>query len=253
LANPPVKRDRHAIKFSTTMPSINNAALVPVAIGLLLPAVQQVRVAAARISSTNNLKFIGLAMLNYESDFGVLPPAAICDKKGKPLLSWRVAILPYIEQTQLYEQFKLDEPWDSEHNKKLISQMPKTYMNPLIGPQPGMTDYRVFYGKDTAMGLQKSRTLAEITDGASNTMLACESADSVIWTKPDDFAYDKKKPLPKFFSLTPAGFRILMCDGLVRTMPLTTPEKTMRWIIEANDGETVEFPGEERLPPVPKP
>src|SRR5262245_11036025 len=78
-----------------------------------------------RRASANNLKQIGLALHNYHDTYGKLPPAAICDKAGKPLLSWRVAILPFIEQNALYKQFKLDEPWDSEHNKKLAEVLVK--------------------------------------------------------------------------------------------------------------------------------
>ncbi len=79
----------------------------------------------------NNLKQIGLAMHNYESTFGTFPPAYIADKAtGKPLLSWRVAILPFLEQDALYKQFHLDEPWDSAHNKTLIARMPPVYRSP---------------------------------------------------------------------------------------------------------------------------
>ncbi len=109
---------------------------------------------AAVSRSANNLKQIGLAMHNYASankdDF---PPAAVCDKKGKPQLSWRVLILPYIDQNELYKQFKLDEPWDSEHNKKLIEKMPAVYKLP--GAKEGTTDthYRVFVGNGAGVRL----------------------------------------------------------------------------------------------------
>ena len=242
LAAPPIKREGNVVKLSTTVPALaSNTAMISVGIGLLLPAVQQVRVAAGRISSTNKLKQMGLAMHNYHDVNGTLPPAAICDKNGKPLLSWRVAILPMIEEQELYKKFKLDEPWNSENNKKLIPLMPKTYSDPMLAPPAGMTNYRVIYGKDCAIGLPKSLTLAGITDGVSNTGLVFQMADTTTWTKPDDFEYDKKKPLPKFFPYT-SGFLVLFADGSVRSMPRTTPEKTMRLIIEANDGEAVTFP-----------
>src|SRR5207302_1956982 len=97
---------------------------------LLLPAVQKVRMAAGRTRSANNLKQMALATINYADAFGRAPAAAICDKNGKPLLSWRVAILPFIEQDNLYKQFHLDEPWDSDHNKKLLARMPNVYALP---------------------------------------------------------------------------------------------------------------------------
>lgn len=76
--------------------------------------------------AVNKLKQFGLACQNYHDTNDALP-GNIADKDGKPLLSWRIAILPFIEQQALYEQFKRDEPWDSEHNKKLIEKMPKLY------------------------------------------------------------------------------------------------------------------------------
>src|SRR5207249_2796575 len=83
------------------------------------------RIAGRRTVSQNNLKQIGLAMHNYHDTYRHFPPQALTDKNGKPLLSWRVAVLPFIEQDNLYRQFKLDEPWDSEHNRKLLERMPK--------------------------------------------------------------------------------------------------------------------------------
>src|SRR5205085_10226222 len=106
---------------------------------------------------------------------------AICDKQGRPLLSWRVAILPYIEQGQLYKQFKLDEPWDSEHNRKLIPLMPATYVVPAAPPKPGETHYRVFVGGGAAFDLAKPTRISQFTDGSSNTFLIVETADTVVW------------------------------------------------------------------------
>src|ERR1700677_3496891 len=80
---------------------------------LLIPAVQKLRILAARTQSMNNLKQIALSLHSYHDVYKTFPAAAICDKDGKPLLSWRVAISPYVEQLPLYNQFKLDEPWDS--------------------------------------------------------------------------------------------------------------------------------------------
>src|SRR5205085_607175 len=101
----------------------------------------------------NNLKQIGLAFHNYADQKDGFPAAAITGPGGKPLLSWRVAILPYIEQQALYQKFKLDEPWDSPHNKELIKYMPTVYACPSRNrdAEPGMTAYRVFAGKDTLL------------------------------------------------------------------------------------------------------
>ena len=162
-------------------------AVIAILISLLLPAVQHVRHAAARTKCANNLHQIGLALHNYHDVNGHLPAAAVYDKDGKPLLSWRVLLLPYLEQDALYRQFHLDEPWDSAHNKKLLAQMPKVYA-PVAGEAKGTdkTHYRVFTGKGTVFEGDKGIRLTDIPDGTSNTILVVEAGDAVPWTKPAD-------------------------------------------------------------------
>lgn len=242
LADPPVKVDGKVVKASVAVPNLSYATVAPVAVGLLLPATQKVREAAARTQSMNNLKQIGIAMHNYHDTMGKLPPAAICDKNGKPLLSWRVAILPYIEQQNLYNQFKLDEPWDSENNKKASSMVVKTFMHPQSpDPNSGLTHYRIFYGKDAIFDLKDSKPFAQITDGLSNTWMVVEADEGTPWAKPDEFLYDAKKPLPKFNSFNKFGFNVLYGDGSVRFISNSVPEKSIRAAITANGGE-VEVP-----------
>ena len=100
-------------------------AIIAVLIGLLLPAVQKVREAAARTTCINNLKQIGLSAHSYEGAIGYLPPGHDINAVG-PL----VYLLPHLEQGPLYQQFKLDEPWDSPHNLQLLPRMPRTYAPP---------------------------------------------------------------------------------------------------------------------------
>jgi len=224
-------------------------AIIAILIGLLLPAVQKVREAAARMQCNNNLKQIGLALHNYHDVHGTFPPAAICDKKGKKLLSWRVAILPYIEQDNLYKQFKLDEPWDSEHNAPLSGVAIKTYIDPRSPDLTGKfnhTHYKVFTGNGAIFDTLASKKLTQITDGTSNTVMVVAAGESVPWAKPDDFEFDPKKDLP---DLTKPFTELLMLFGdgsvrMVRPDQIKDFDKLMKLLIQADDGMVIpDFPG----------
>jgi hypothetical protein len=204
----------------------------------LLGTVQKVRGAAARTQGANNLKQIALAMHNYHSVYNRFPPAAVYDKDGKPLLSWRVLILPYIEQEKLYKEFHLDEPWDSEHNKKLLAKMPKTFAAPDAEAKPGETHYLGFVGKGAFFEGKKGTTIADITDGTSNTIMVVEAAKSVPWTKPEDLPFDPDKELPKV-GFRKGVFQAAFADGSVRAMSPTISKKTLKAAITRNGGEVL--------------
>jgi hypothetical protein len=198
---------------------------------------------ARRSQSVNNLKQLALAMHNYHDAYRGLPAHAIYSKDGKtPLLSWRVAVLPFIEQDNLYKQFKFDEPWDSENNKKLIPLMPKTYVDPLAAKgEPGKTTYQIFVGGGAAWerGPKQPSFPKSFADGTSNTILIAEAAEPVVWTKPDDLAYDPSQPLPKLGADPTVGPAVAMADGSVRIIPAKVTEKTLRAAITAAGGETL--------------
>lgn len=154
-----------------------------------------------------------------------------------------MALLPYLKDNQLYQQFKLDEPWDSDHNKKLILQMPTVYANSTGPKRPGETHYRVLVGDWAAFDWSKGLSLAHLTaaDGASITLMAVEAADSVPWTKPDELLYDAKKPMPKFGNFHGDGtFCVVFCDGYARTLRHDMKEETLRALITWTGGEVVD-------------
>jgi hypothetical protein len=237
-----IKRNGSELTASVTLPkelAVAAGGIAAAGAGLLLPAVQKVREAAGRAQGQNNLKQIGLAIHNYHDANGHMPQD-IVDKNGKPLLSWRVAILPYIEQENVYKLFKMDEPWDSENNKIAASVAIKTFLSPqapLANPG-GMTHYQAFVGPGTAFEPGKKLKLTDFTDGTSNTILVVETADAVEWAKPGGIPFDPKKALPKLPS--PAGndlIAVLLGDGSVRTVNLKkVSEKTLKDAITRNDG-----------------
>jgi hypothetical protein len=209
----------------------------------------KVKMSTGRQVSQNNLKQIALAMHSYHDVYRGFPPPALTDKNKKPLLSWRVAILPFIEQQQLYRQFKLDEPWDSENNKKLIPLMPSIYADPRgKNKDAGQTYYQVFVGPGSVFepfvrggpGTPANvRIPADIPDGTSNTIMVVEAGKPVIWTKPDDLPFHPDKALPKLGGLFPDGFHAALCDGSVRFIRRTVPPATLRLLIIRNDGNVI--------------
>jgi hypothetical protein len=199
----------------------------------------------------NNLKQIGLAILNYESTYGHCPGNSY-DKDGKPLLSWRVHILPYIEQTNLYTQFKLDEPWDSPNNKGLseivvkvyqvqgrpAAQPSDTYFRSFIGPKNVKGDYRPWLIE----GDSKGPKIVQITDGTSNTVSVVEAGEAVPWTKPEDLPYDGIQALPKLGGAN-GMFSVAFGDGSVRTFRRNSlNDTTLRSMITIGGGEVFGFP-----------
>jgi hypothetical protein len=212
------------------------------------------------VTAANDLKQIGLALHNYHDTYGRFPPAAIYSKNGQPLLSWRVAILPFIEQDHLYREFHLDESWDSDHNRTLLARMPKTYES--LGDaetEPNRTFFQVFVGKGTVFEGTKGIKFGEITDGVSNTLLVIEAGVSVPWTKPADISFDTNQPLPplggmfkerfRFSSLSFEGSKDILsvlADGSIHRIKKTIAEENLKKMIIRNDGQAAV--GEEMSP-----
>jgi hypothetical protein len=205
-------------------------------------AVSGVRESANRMKSSNNLKQIGLAMHNYNDTNGELPSNTY-SADGKPLLSWRVHILPYVEQDRLYRQFKLDEPWDSPNNLPLLAQMPPVYARPNV-PRSTTTYYRGFSSPGAVFERRlvpdqwprpkkDQLSVAEFTDGTSNTIMVVEAGDPVEWTRPDDLDASPGKPFPKMggHEWRNGLFQALMGDGSVRTLKPDMPESTLRALV----------------------
>jgi hypothetical protein len=199
--------------------------------------------AAAQRKSTNNLKQLALAMINYaDANAGTMPPATVYSKDGKALYSWRVLLLPYLEEQELYKQFKLDEPWDSEHNKPLVEKMPAIFA-PVAGATKDKhsTFYQVIVGKGAAFeDKQKIRFPASFTDGTSNTILIVEAGEAVPWSKPADVVFDPDKDLPKFGGLFEDGFHAAFADGSVRFIGKKADKATLKAVITRNGGEVID-------------
>ncbi|HEV3341837.1 MAG TPA: DUF1559 domain-containing protein [Pirellulales bacterium] len=205
------------------------------------PALRTVTDLSRRQQSAEHLRQIGLAMHNYADVYGHFPPAASTARDGKPLLSWRVALLPYLSQAALYKEFHLDEPWDSEHNRRLIDRMPDVYRSSGSAAGENRTSYVVAVGKGSPFEGASGTAIHEITDGTSNTIMAVEIGDkqAVIWTSPEDYSYDIKQPSAGLTSPYPDGRLLLFCDGSAHFVTQALDDETLRRLLMRNDGQPV--------------
>jgi len=193
--------------------------------------------------SMNNLKQHALAMLNCCSTFDHLPAAGSSDSHHKPLLSWRVHVLPFIEQDALYRQFHLDEPWDSPHNRPLIEKMPDVFRSPGSKAGSGKTNYVVPVGNGALWStVTDEPKLQQVPDGTSNTIMIVEvdDAHAVTWTKPDDLEFDPKVPKRNIGSLQGNGFHVAFADGSTRLIGANVDDALLAALFTRAGGEPID-------------
>jgi len=212
---------------------------LPVIVALLLPAVQSAREAARRAQSMNNMKQIGLAFHNYHDVHKKFPGTTNLGPDGKTVHSWRVAILPFLEQKALYEKYRLNEPWDSEHNKKLLDNMPQVFRSPNATNDSNFPSYYGLTGSSSGLGDGNGEKIRSFTDGTSNSILVVGAKREIPWTKPEDIPFDPKKKLPEFGGYHPQGFLALLADGSVRFISKTIDEAVLKALLTRNGGEVV--------------
>ena len=229
---------------------------------------ERVNTAADKMVSNNNLRQITIAAQNYESTYRGLPTNSY-SPTGQPLLSWRVHILPYIEQGSLYTQFNLNEPWDGPTNKRLLASMPKVYATPEERKGKVAMSTKTFYrgfssqgtlfsrgdnigpgGMRFGMGdindigpVPKGRSLVSIVDGTSNTIFCLEAGEAIEWTKPEDLDISVGRPMPKLGGIRPSDntVNVAFCDGSVRMIKKTNSESTWRAMATYSGGEVVPY------------
>lgn len=210
-----------------------------------------------KINAKIQLMKISFAMAIYEN-LKSHYPAGIVGPDGNLGLSWRVAILPYLDDkyARLYKEFKLTEAWDSPHNKKLLAKMPAEFATPGTAANEGRTHYRVFGGPNAFLPLPKQmpkemnlathwgaqsgqvargRTSAAITDGRANTFMVVQANEPVEWTKPD-YLVVTDESVPKL-GLFQKEFFALMCDGAVYEFPESVTEESLRALVSTNAGD----------------
>lgn len=235
-----------SVKFSQSGAKLNAEAEVPLDAGktlaALLPPVEAAREAARRAQSMNNMKQIALALHNYHDKNGKFPSAIVMGPDGKTPHSWRVEILPYLEAINSYQQYKLDEPWDSEINRKVLTQMPPQFRDPNDDPKSTSASYFAVTGDTTAFSGKDGNKIQAFRDGTSNTIMVVEAKRDVPWTKPEDVVYDPAKPLPALGGHHKEGFLAGFADGSVRLISKSVDEKVLRALFTKAGGEVVNVP-----------
>ena len=235
------KRDGNRVSMSASELTKDMDRLAKV----LRPQVQKVREAASRASMRNAVRQHILSILNYEAAYQHFPTQFSVDDAGKPLLSWRVHVLPFVNQNELYKQFNLDEPWDSDHNIKLVDKMPSNYFDHRTGSnennKKGVTVFQVPAGEGTMFDEGTKMRFVDIPDGTSNTIsiVIVPMENAVQWTKPMDWNFDSENPKK---GLGDGEIIASYCDGSVRVLPADYPVEEFRKLIDPQDGEVAEYP-----------
>ena len=205
--------------------------------------------AAARKRGADNFRAVARAVLEYVHDKkGPVPPPAVLGPDGRPLYSWRVLVLPYLGEKRLYEQFRLDEPWDGPHNKGLLAKMPEVFAPARGKPrEAGFTFCQAVVGPGAGWEpRQRLRYPGSYPDGTYGTVMLAEAAEAVPWSKPADLPYDPQKPLPRFGGLFPDGFHVAMWNGDTRFFKRDFDQRQMRNVLTRAGGEVMDFANLER-------
>ena len=230
------------------------AFLIPLAmIGCgvwLVGAVKDAREAARQSECQGRFNQIMFALINYHETYKCLPPAYIADESGKPKHSWRVLLLPFLDQHGVYKQYDFNEPWDGPTNRKLASKIYLPIFQCHSGPNYEtslMTDYVVITGPQTAFPGSRSVSFEDIRDGRENTILLVEIANSNIpWMEPRDLEFDEMSFVvndPKRPSISgphPRGPCVVFADRIsAYSLDRTLRPETLKALTTIAGGEPV--------------
>jgi hypothetical protein len=225
-----------------TLPGGGNVVgAMPVVVGLALPAVQSARSAARQAQEMNNLKQLALAFHNY-ADANRAFPTDVYSADGSPLLSWRVRLLPYMEEASLYSQFKLEEPWDSENNRPLLDQMPAVFRSPDSEYLFNRTRYVTLDGENTLFPGNEKLSFRDVTDGTSNTIMFVQvHPDAAVeWTRPADVDFNPERPFANVAQQR-GEFLAAYCDGSVHRLSLGIGKEVMTALATRNGEEVISY------------
>ncbi len=203
-----------------------------------------------RHESVARARLIALAMVNYSAPRGQgkpwaeqgVPPAIVMGPDGKTPHSWRVELLPHLDQKALYDQYRMNEPWDSENNKKVLAQMPDVFRSPYDDPKSTNSAFYVLVGPGTMFEGSKGITWGQVSDGVPSTILVVEAKRNIPWTKPEDISFDPKKPL-EVGGFEKGHFSAGFADAHGNRFNTERVKHQLKWLIQRNDGQSIDWTG----------
>ncbi|MBW3540316.1 MAG: DUF1559 domain-containing protein [Planctomycetes bacterium] len=244
-----VARPLHVCRAGLTLVEVVIIAALLALLAALIARPWEVTRGGIRHSCKNQLKQIALALHNYHEDYGCFPPAYVADERGRPMHSWRVLLLPYVDELPLYKQYRFDEPWDGPNNLKVGAQMPRIYLCPdddRLSFRAATTTYMALTGPGTSFEANRCTGIIDIRDGLETTLLVVESPRSPVpWTKPVDVSpaslYNLLKSTPRTSTPHEEGVNVVWVDGRVTTLPTDVSRATLNAISTVAGGESVDM------------
>lgn len=231
-------RPADAIDPQDNQPALRTPILLTPVVGNPDDVKEQSAEEKDRERSMNNMKTLGLAMHNYHAQHNAFPSAVIKGPNGVPH-SWRVALLPYVGLKKIYDQYRLTEPWDSPHNKKLLALIPDVYRAPGAAKDSSSTSCYVFTGKGTPFDGDNGLRLRDFLDGTSNTLLIFETKKDIPWTKPEDVSYAEGQNFSRPGGWHEGGFFAVFADGAGHFITDEVAENVLHDVIRPTDGHIV--------------
>ena len=242
-------RGLHRLRLPRVSETVAIVGSTGLCIALFLPARDHPRTPAKRTLCSNNLKQLALALHNYHDAYGSFPPAYIADVQGRPMHSWRVLVLPFLEDGRVYDQYRFDEPWDGPNNRRLHAQINRVFRCPSDATSAaGMTNYVVVAGAGTVFPNEGCVRFDQITDALGDTLLVVEVHNSGIhWLEPRDLHVTQmagtiNPAAGQGISSVHRGANVVFADDQTVFLPDTLPAGDLRGMLTIDGSETVVHP-----------
>ena len=227
---------------------VGGAAALSLVVSLLVPAVSVARSAAHKHTCRSNLERISQALFEYEAEHGTLPPAFIADATGRPMHSWRVLLLKYLDEEGLSVQYDMNQPWDSPHNLAIAKSMPAVFACPSAADarRLGESNYMVIVGPASLFPGKTAKAIADVQDDPSTTLAVVETpVNGVPWTQPVDLSIENMQFLingqfgRELGSEHTGGAHAMMVDGAVYFLSDLIPADYLSGMTTIDGGELI--------------